>query len=504
MKSVQKAVLMIIDGFGISKEIEGNAIYHAKTPNYDRLVNDSLFTELSASGNSVGLPNGVMGNSEVGHLTMGAGRIEFQSYEKINQSIKSGKIKTNTALTQSIEHVKQSGGNLHFFGLVSDGGVHSHINHLKFLVKFARQNCPNKIFIHAFTDGRDVPPTSAVIYISELLEFTSSLKDVYLSDIVGRFYAMDRDTRWERTKLAYSMLTSKRTSVIENCVDEINNRYQEGETDEFLKPILCDLDGTVSNGDGVIFFNFRPDRARQLTKLFVLPDKFDVIKISNLFFATMTEYEQGLPVHILFPSANVKNPIAEVFSSSNLKQIHIAETEKYAHVTYFFNGGKEEPFPLEDRILIPSRRDVPTYDLVPEMSTRQIGEKVIESIENGMYHFIVFNVAAPDMVGHTGNFDATVKAVEITDEVIGKVVDACIKNDYKFLLTADHGNAEKMLENGKPHTAHTTNPVPFIIFNHNNAIKLKEHEGLSNVSPTLLELVGLDKPIEMESNSIIV
>ncbi len=508
MAEVKKAVLIIIDGFGYSEKREGNAILLASTPNWDRLVEKYPCTLLNASGNAVGLPKGVMGNSEVGHLTIGSGRIEFQSFEKINQSIKDGTLGKNDQLKSLIAKAGTKNGIVHLMGLTSFGGVHSHYSHLIALLDVLSPHPEiKKIYIHAFTDGRDVSPYSSAKDIALLLEDLKKYEKAQLSDIVGRFYAMDRDKRWERTKIAYEMLTSPRSkeTIVNDPIEEIKRRYESGETDEFLKPIILSEEGTIQNGDTVLFFNFRPDRARQLTQFFLFPDQFKeygAFKIDQLDYFTMTEYDPEFPAFVLFPEPKLHMTLAEQYSRLGLRQIHIAETEKYAHVTYFLNGGWEDPFPNEDRVLIPSKRHFPTYDLIPEMSTREIGEEVVKAmVSDAPYSLIVCNFASPDMVGHTGNLEATIKAIEILDEVLEKIFDASMRNNYTIFITADHGNAEQMLdENGKPFTAHTTNKVPFLITD--SEIQLSEG-GLADVAPTILDYCDLPKPAEMTGKSLI-
>ncbi len=503
---------MIIDGFGISETIEGNAISMADTPNWDKILREYPNALLEASGNAVGLPEGVMGNSEVGHLTIGAGRIQFQSYEKINQVIKQGKLETWPQLMKFKEKCENSNGRVHLMGLVSYGGVHSHMDHLKALIQFfEKQDGIKEIFVHAFTDGRDVSPNSSINDLEELQRFLERHEKTKLVDVIGRYYAMDRDKRWERNFIAYQMLTDEnRKSIESSLTEEIQRRYDRGETDEFLKPIVIHREGTIKDGDGILFFNFRPDRARQLTSMFLFPEQHHNLTLKtfdNLIFATMTEYDKDYPVIVLFPEETIKMTLSEQYSVLGLKQLHIAKTEKYAHVTYFINGGREAPFPNEDRILVPSKRHVATYDLLPEMSTREVAQKVVEGIEGRsggkQYDLIICNFASPDMVGHTGNLEATVKAVEILDEALGEIANACLKHKYILIITADHGNAEKMLDDqGRPFTAHTTNPVPFVVMKPN--VKIKETGGLSNVAPTLLELAGLPKPVQMEANSLVI
>ncbi|RMG41348.1 MAG: 2,3-bisphosphoglycerate-independent phosphoglycerate mutase [Methanobacteriota archaeon] len=509
MVEAKKAVLIIIDGFGYSEKKQGNAITLASTPNWDQMLSKYPWTLLEASGNAVGLPDGVMGNSEVGHLTIGSGRIEFQSFEKINQAIKNKKLGKNERLQDLITKSGTKNGVVHLMGLTSFGGVHSHYSHLIALLDVLSQSPKiKKIYVHAFTDGRDVSPHSSVKDISKLLEDLNNSDKAVLSDIVGRFYAMDRDKRWERTKVAYDMLTQPRSpdQIVSNPIKEIKKRYESGETDEFLKPILLTDEGIVRDGDTILFFNFRPDRARQLSQFFLFPERFKEYgakKIDNLDYYTMTEYDPEFPATVLFPEEKLNMTLAEYCSKLGLKQIHIAETEKYAHVTYFLNGGWEEPFPNEDRVLVPSKRNFPTYDLIPEMSTKEISEEVIKAMNSDPnYSLIVCNFASPDMVGHTGNLDATIKAVEILDEVLGNVLQEAQSKGYTLFITADHGNAEKMVdENGNPFTAHTTNKVPFLVTDTDISLS---PGGLSDVAPTLLHFCGLPKPPEMTGKSLIV
>lgn len=508
MSKVRKSLLIIIDGFGYSEKERGNAISLAKTPQWDLMTSTFPWTLLDASGNAVGLPKGVMGNSEVGHLTLGSGRIEFQSFEKINRSIEDGSLRHR--LKDLIAAADSNSGVVHLMGLVSFGGVHSHYTHLIAILDILdRAPEVKKIYVHAFTDGRDVSPHSSMNDIEQLLNDLKGYQKASLADIIGRFYAMDRDKRWERTKMAYEMLTTPRSAedVIEDPVAEIKKRYDSGETDEFLKPIILSRKGYVQDEDTILFFNFRPDRARQLTEFFIFPEKFErygAKKFANLQYFTMTEYDPDFPVGVLFPEEKLKMTLAEFISTVGLNQIHIAETEKYAHVTYFLNGGWEDPFPNEDRVLVPSKRQFPTYDHIPEMSTREIGDEVVKAMScDKEYHLIVCNFAAPDMVGHTGNLNATIQAVEILDETLGKIQEEATRRGYTILITADHGNAEQMLdEAGNPFTAHTTNKVPFLITE--KGIELSTHGGLSDVAPTLLDLAGLPQPKEMTGKSLII
>ncbi len=487
-----KVCLLIIDGFGVAPPSKSNAITMAKTPTWDMLQTKYPWRSINASGNYVGLPDGVMGNSEVGHLTIGAGRIIYQSLELINRSLNDGSLEQNHVISEIVKYLNNSGGRLHLMGLLSDGGVHSHQKHLHKLIEIFSNKIKNKIFIHAFTDGRDTPPDSSVDYIQQLKDFIADYPQVSISTVIGRYYAMDRDKKWERTKIAYDALIKNRKNIDEDVIDTIKQRYKKGETDEFLKPIILCRDGIINNGDAVLFFNFRPDRARQIT-MAINGDWPYESKLLDIYYATMTRYEKNWTYPVMFDTAEVHENLAEILSYYNLKQIHIAETEKYAHVTYFLNGGIEKQYPGEDRILIPSLK-VATYDLQPSMSTIEIAESAVKAINSNNYHFVVLNIAAPDMVGHTGNMSATIKALEFTDKAINMIYNSCIKNNYILIIIGDHGNCEKMFdENGNPFTAHTTNPVPFLV---TSDLKINESidAGLANVAPSILCLMGLNKP----------
>ncbi len=491
-------VLVIIDGFGYSVKDLGNAILHAKTPTLDHMGSNYAFTLLGAAAGAVGLPPGQQGNSEVGHLNIGAGRIVYQDIVRIDLSIEDGSFFRNKILVEAIETAKTNGSKLHLMGLVSDGGVHSHINHLKALLQLAKQHDLDRVYVHAFMDGRDTSPTAGAGYIHDLQTYMASLGVGKLATIVGRYYAMDRDKRWDRTEKAYDLLVLGKGAGTHDPVKELENRYlSDKETDEFLSPILVNDQGLIEDGDVVIFFNFRSDRARQLTRALAIKDvPFDLKKdLSNLLFVTMTQYDHSFDLPVAFPPEKPSNTLSEVVFQHFYRQFHTAETEKYAHVTFFFNGGKEEPVPGEERRLVPSPK-VATYDLQPEMSTPQIAEEVVKAIEAEKFAFILCNIAAPDMVGHTGVFDATVIAVEATDNAINRIKEACEKHGYQLLVTADHGNAEMLrTEEGKPHTAHTTNPVP--LFTLLPRDRLLKPGILGNVAPTILYLMGLQIPSEM-------
>ncbi|KUK95365.1 MAG: 2,3-bisphosphoglycerate-independent phosphoglycerate mutase [Methanothrix sp.] len=503
---MKPVTLIIMDGFGESDEIEGNAIASAKTPNIDRLKSSYPFTTIGAAGLDVGLPPGQMGNSEVGHLNLGAGRVVYQDYTRINLAIEDGSFRENPVLIEAMEEAKKRGCGLHLMGLLSDGGVHSHNSHLYALLKLAKERGLERVWIHAILDGRDVPPRSALGYFGELEEEIGSIGVGKVSTVAGRYYSMDRDRRWERTELAYRAMTSGEGFFADSPEEAVRAGYDRGEDDEFLKPTVVDSEGQVRDGDSLIFFNFRPDRARQITKAFVNPDfcEFNEEKI-NVHFVCMTQYEESIEAPVAFPAEHLKDTLGEVVSRDGLRQLRIAETEKYAHVTFFFNGGREEASPGEEKVLIPSPK-VATYDLKPEMSAFEVTEAVVERIKEGIYDLIVLNYANSDMVGHTGIFDAAVRAVEAVDECVGRVVDEVLARGGAVLLTADHGNAEKMEDpsTGQHHTAHTTNPVPFVLIMDGEEVKLRDDGILADVAPTVLDLLGLPIPAAMTGRSLIV
>ncbi len=486
--SVPLVALVVLDGWGCAPASPGNAVEAADTPVFDRLWREYPHTTLQASGEAVGLPPGQMGNSEVGHLTIGSGRVLFQDLMRVNKAIDDGSFFENPALVGAFERARAAGTNVHLVGLVSYGGVHSHIDHLRALLRLADQRgMTDRTWIHAFTDGRDVSPTSAVRDLAELPEER-------LATVVGRYYAMDRDQRWERTDRAVSALIRGEGVTQAAFVDAVRRQYDAGVTDEFLEPIVVAGRPRIAHGDQVVFFNFRPDRARQLTERLLA---------SGCEVTTMTRYRDDLDTHVAFAEQQVSETMAEVLAEHGACQLHAAETEKYAHVTYFFNGGREEEWPGEDRILVPSPRDVPSYDHKPEMSARELAQRFSEAISSGDYRFALVNFANPDMVGHTGSIPAVTAAIETVDGCLGEVVDAVERAGGVSLITADHGNAEQMLESDgvSPHTAHTTNPVPLILSK--KGVELAEGGGLSDLVPTALDLLGLSKPLQMTGKSLV-
>jgi 2,3-bisphosphoglycerate-independent phosphoglycerate mutase len=511
-KNKRPVCLIILDGWGLSDNQEGNAIAIADTPNVDKYFKVYPHTRLDASGEAVGLPEGQMGNSEVGHLNIGAGRIVYQEFTRINKSIESGEFYDNPVLDKAFSRVDGKNKNLHLIGLVSDGGVHSHIDHLKALVDMARIKNIKNLYIHTFLDGRDVPPRSAVVYLEELDKYLREKSTGRIATISGRYYAMDRDNRWDRTKKAYDALVYRKGEKFKSAVELVKNSYKNGINDEFVIPGVVDTGNNdnagISNGDSVIFFNFRPDRARQLTRAFIISEFKNFDRGENppdVFFTSMTLYDKNFDIPVAFSPQKIVNTLGEVLSDSRIRQLRIAETEKYAHVTFFFNGGIEKPYPGEDRILIPSP-SVPTYDKKPEMSAYEVTDKLIQKIRENIYDFIVLNYANPDMVGHTGVLDAAVKAVEAVDSCAGRVVDEITGKGGIAIVTADHGNAEEMIspENHEIVTAHSTSQVPFIICNKEYNIRDEERNyRLSDIAPAILKILDIDKPPQMKGASII-
>lgn len=502
-------MLIILDGFGIGKEYAGNAVKLAKTPNLDRLFREYPNTTLEASGLAVGLPEGQMGNSEVGHLNIGAGRIIYQDLTKISKSIVDGDFFEKKEFLDAIENAKENNSKIHLIGLVSSGGVHSHNTHLYALLELMKKQNFDNVYIHAILDGRDVSPTAGKEDIKELMEKMKEIGVGSIATVSGRYYAMDRDKRWERTKLAYDTFTLGKGNESNDPILTIEKSYSEDITDEFIIPTVIKENGrpigTVDDNDSIIFFNFRPDRARQITRAFVDEnfEGFEREKKVNTFYVTMTEYDKTIEnVKVAYTDESPKNTLGEYISSKGLSQLRIAETEKYAHVTFFFNGGIEEPYANEDRVLIPSPK-VATYDLQPEMSAVEVKNEVLNRLKMDKYDLIILNFANPDMVGHTGVVSATVKAIETVDSCLGEIVELLIEKGGKALITSDHGNSEMLLnEDGSPVTSHTSNRVPLVIVGDKN-VELQEGK-LADLSPTILELMGLEKPEGMTGKSLII
>ena len=498
-------VLCIMDGFGIREETNGNAIKAAKTPNLTKLFNENPFTTIGASGLDVGLPDGQMGNSEVGHTNIGAGRVVYQMLVKISKAIDDGEILNNKPICDAMDKAKSNGKALHLIGLLSDGGVHSHIHHLFGLLEMAKKRGLDKVYFHCLMDGRDVSVTSGAGFLKDVYDKCSELGVGKIATVEGRYYAMDRDFAWDRVEKAYAAMVYGEGIQADCAVTAVEESYKNGVTDEFIVPTVIDKDGTVKSGDSVIFFNFRPDRARQITRTFVDPD-FDGFERKNGFFplnyVCMTQYDETMPnVSVAFPPEELKMTMGEYLAVNHKTQLRIAETQKYAHVTFFFNGGEEKTFEGEDRILIQSP-DVPTFDLKPEMSAYEVCDAVCEQIKSGKYDVVILNFANCDMVGHTGVFDAAVKAVEAVDTCVGRVCDAALSMGGAVLITADHGNADEMIgPDGKPFTPHTTNPVPLCIVGY--PCKLKKTGRLADLAPTMLEIMGLPLPKEMTGESMI-
>ena len=511
--SKKPTVLMILDGYGLNETANGNAVAGAKTPVMDKLMAEYPFVKGNASGMAVGLPEGQMGNSEVGHLNMGAGRIVYQELTRITKEIQDGTFFTNEALVKAVENCKANDSALHAFGLLSDGGVHSHNTHLYGLLEMAKKNGLSKVYVHAFLDGRDTPPASGKDFVIALEEKMAEIGVGEVATVCGRYYAMDRDNNYDRVKCAYDALTKGIGQTAEKAADGIQASYDKEETDEFVKPTVIVKDGapvaTIQDKDSVVFFNFRPDRAREITRSFCDDDfkGFDREKRLDLVFVCFSDYDPTIPNKLVaFHKISITNTFGEFLAANNLTQARIAETEKYAHVTFFFNGGVEQPNEGEDRILVNSPKDVATYDLKPEMSAYEVCDKLVDAIKSDKYDVIIINFANPDMVGHTGVEDAAVKAVEAVDECVGKAVDALKEVGGTMFICADHGNAEQLVdyETGEPFTAHTTNPVPFILVNYDEAYTLKEGGCLADIIPTLIEIMGLTKPVEMTGESLLI
>lgn len=504
-------VLTIMDGFGFNDQTVGNAIFTAKTPALDDIFANCPTTSIGASGMDVGLPDGQMGNSEVGHTNIGAGRVVYQELTRITKSISDGDFFTNPALLGAVENCKKNDSALHLMGLLSDGGVHSHIEHLYALVKLAKDNGLERVYIHALLDGRDVPPASAADFIDQTNAKLASIGTGKIATVLGRFYGMDRDNRWERVSRAYNALVNGEGVITDNAAEAVRKSYEtideDGKniTDEFVLPTVVEGTERIKTGDSLVFFNFRPDRAREITRTFVDPD-FNGFERKggkvDLYYVCMTQYDKSMPnVEVAFKPQSLTNTLGEYLAKKGRTQLRIAETEKYAHVTFFFNGGREVEFEGEDRILINSPK-VATYDMQPEMSANPVCDKVCEAIESGKYDVVILNFANCDMVGHTGVFPAAVSAVETVDKCVGRVRESVKLMKGVMLLTADHGNADRMVDtDGSPFTAHTTNPVPFAVIG--KECKLREGGKLCDIAPTILKLLDLEKPEEMSGTSII-
>ena len=510
--SKKPIALIIMDGFGYNHKDYGNAIRAAKTPNIDRLLANYPHTLIGASGMDVGLPEGQMGNSEVGHTNIGAGRIVYQELTRITKSIKDGEFFSNEAFTAAVENCKKNDSALHLFGLLSNGGVHSHNSHLYGLLELAKKAGLTKVYVHCFMDGRDVPPTSGADFVAELEEKLKEIGVGKIATVMGRYYAMDRDNNWDRVQKAYDSLTKGEGVQAEDAVKAMKDSYAKDVTDEFVLPTVITENGkpvsVVKENDSVIFFNFRPDRAREMTRAFC-DDKFTGFDrpFIKTTFVCFKDYDETIPNKLIaFEKEHIVNTFGEYLAKCGKTQLRLAETEKYAHVTFFFNGGVEEPNVDEARLLVNSPKDVATYDLKPEMSAPEVGMDLVEAIKSDKYDVIVINFANPDMVGHTGVIPAAIKAVERVDGLVGDAVQAVKDMDGVLFICADHGNAEKMIdyETGEPHTAHTTNPVPFILVNADPKYTLREGGCLADIAPTLLQIMGLEQPKEMTGKSLLI
>ena len=510
--SKKPTVLMILDGYGLNDRVEGNAVKEANTPVMDQLMAECPYVKGLASGMAVGLPEGQMGNSEVGHLNMGAGRIVYQELTRITKEIQDGDFFKNEALLHAVKNAKDNGTALHLFGLLSDGGVHSHITHLFGLLELAKREGLENVYVHCFLDGRDTPPQSGKGYVQELTDKLAELGVGKIATVMGRYYAMDRDNRWDRVERAYNALTKGMGIPAESGVAAVQNSYNNGKNDEFVEPAVVMENGkpvaTIEDGDSVIFFNFRPDRAREITRAFCCDDftGFAREKRIQTTYVCFTDYDETIQnKEVAFHKVAITNTFGEFLAAHGLKQARIAETEKYAHVTFFFNGGVEEPNEGEDRILVKSPK-VATYDLKPEMSAPEVCEKLVDAIKSQKYDVIIINFANPDMVGHTGVEKAAIAAVETVDSCVGKAVAAIKEVNGQMFICADHGNAEQLIdyETGAPFTAHTTNPVPFILVNADPSYTLREGGCLADIAPTLIELMGMEQPKEMTGKSLLI
>lgn len=510
--SKKTTVLMILDGYGLNKEIKGNAIALANTPVMDKLMKEYPFVEGNASGMAVGLPDGQMGNSEVGHLNMGAGRIVYQELTRITKEIMDGTFFENGALLKAIANCKENKSDLHVFGLVSDGGVHSHDTHLYGMLELAKREGMENVYVHCFLDGRDTPPSSGKDFVAKLEDKMKEIGVGKVASISGRYYAMDRDNNYARVKFAYDAMTKGIGEHANSAMEAIASSYEKGETDEFVKPTVVEENGQpvalIKDKDSVVFINFRPDRAREITRAFCDDDfkGFEREKRLDLVFVCFSDYDPTIANKLIaFEKVGMTHTFGEWLASNNMTQARIAETEKYAHVTFFFNGGAEAPNEGEERILVNSPK-VATYDLQPEMSAYEVSDKLVSAITSGKYDVIIVNFANPDMVGHTGIENATIKAIEAVDECVGKAVDALLSVDGTMFICADHGNAEQLVdyENGEPFTAHTINHVPFILVNYDSEYTLKEGGCLADIIPTLIETMGMEQPSQMTGKSLLI
>ncbi|WP_288885606.1 2,3-bisphosphoglycerate-independent phosphoglycerate mutase [uncultured Eubacterium sp.] len=511
--SKKPTVLLILDGYGLSDTKEGNGVALANTPVMDKLMAEYPFVKGYASGMAVGLPDGQMGNSEVGHLNMGAGRIVYQELTRITKEIEDGTFFENEALVEAMENAKKNDSAVHFFGLLSDGGVHSHITHMYGILEMAKRYGIEKVYLHAFLDGRDTPPSSAADYMQQMVDKMAEVGVGEVATVSGRYYAMDRDNNWDRVEKAYLAITKGEGEQAENPVEAIKTSYANDVTDEFMIPTVITKNGapvaTVKDGDSVVFCNFRPDRAREMTRAFCSDDftGFNREKKLDLVFVCYTEYDVTIPNKLIaFKKVEITNTFGEFLAKQGLKQARIAETEKYAHVTFFFNGGVEEPNEGETRILVDSPKYVPTYDKKPRMSAYTVCDELSKAITSGEYDVIICNFANPDMVGHTGVIPSVVEAIEVIDKCVGEIVNFIKEVDGQLFICADHGNAEMLIdpETGDPFTAHTTNPVPFILVNADPSYKLRENGVLADIVPTLIDIMGLEQPAEMTGKSLII
>lgn len=504
-----RVLLCIMDGWGISTDHpEFDATKLANAVNVDRLIKDYPSISIHADGEFVGLPEGQMGNSEVGHLNLGAGRIVYQDLSKINRAIKDGSFFKNERFLKAVNHAKENNSALHIFGLVSTGGVHSSLDHVTALIKLAADEGLKKVYVHAFLDGRDTPPQSACTYLEQVEAELKKYNLPPIATIIGRYYIMDRDNRWDRVEKGYNALLSGEGEKASSACEGVKQSYARGDNDEFVLPTVTGgEESRIKDNDAVIFFNYRPDRAREISKALMFND-FDGFErkkvLKNICYVTMTSYNEDFTFPVAFPKEKMVNILGDVLEANGKKQFRTAETEKYAHITFFFNGGVDEPQANETRVLVPSPK-VATYDLQPEMSAYEVCENVLKATENSEYDFILVNFANPDMVGHTGVIEAATKACKVVDECVGKIADACVKNNITMLLTADHGNSEVMVNSQtcKPQTAHTTNKVPFVLINAKDGMQLKDDGALCNIAPTVLELMDITKPQEMECESLI-